>query len=69
MATRKTKTQEKKYVVLYEDAEVWVVGTKKDISTDFNKDPELYVKEAKNIKIYDLGELLSFKFITPQIVL
>jgi cytidine deaminase len=69
MATRKTKTQEKKYVVLYEDAEVWVVGTKKDIITDFNKDPELYVKEAKNIKIYELGELLPFKFITPQIVL
>ena len=65
----KKKTEEKKYIVLYEDAEVWVVGTKKDIINDFNKDPELYVKEAKNIKIYELGSTIPFKFVTPQIVI
>ena len=69
MATRKTKTEEKKYIVLYQDDETWVVGSKQDIIDDFDKDPELYVREAKDIAIYELGEPIPFKFVTPQILL
>lgn len=61
--------KEKKYIVLYQDTETWVVGSKQDIIDDFDKDPELYVREAKEIAIYELGESIPFKFVTPQIVL
>lgn len=67
MATRKTKKAEKKYIVLFQDAETWVVGTKEHIMKDFNDDPDLYIKEAKSIKIYELGEPIPFTFVTPQI--
>jgi len=59
----------KKYIVLYQDTETWVVGSKQDIIDDFNKDPELYVREAKDLAIYELGEPIPFSFVTPQIVL
>ena len=61
--------KEKKYIVLYQDTETWVVGSKQDIIDDFNKDPELYVGEAKDLAIYELGEPIPFSFVTPQIVL
>ena len=72
MTTKKTKTseaKEKKYIVIYQDAEAWVIGSKQDIIDDFDKDPELYVREAKEIEIYELGTPISFSFITAQIIL
>jgi hypothetical protein len=69
MATRKTKTEEKKYIVVYEDTEAWVIGNKQDIINDFDESPETYIDQADKIKIYELGDPIPFSFITPQIVL
>lgn len=69
MATRKTKIVEKKYIVVYEDTEAWIIGNKQDIINDFDESPETYIDQADKIKIYELGEPISFSFVTPQIVL
>lgn len=72
MAKSKTtapKAKEKKYIVVFQDAELWVIGTRSDIIKDFNEDPEIYIDGAEHIKIYELGEPIPFTFVTPQIVL
>lgn len=64
----KTKTQpEKKYIVLCNDAELWVVGTKEDVLLDFTEDKQIYIDNADNIKIYELGESIPFTFVQPQL--
>ena len=59
--------KQKQYVVMYEDTEAWVVGTKKDIINDFNENPDTYLDAKDKIKIYELGEPIKFSFVTPQI--
>ncbi len=61
------KAKEKQYVLMYENSEAWVVGTKKDIVNDFNENPDIYLDAKDKIKIYELGEPIPFSFITPQI--
>jgi hypothetical protein len=61
------KAKEKQYVLMYENTEAWVVGTKKDIINDFNESPDVYLDAKDKIKIYELGEPIPFSFITPQI--
>ncbi len=67
MPPKKVKAKEKQYVLMYENTEAWVVGTKKDIINDFNENPDIYLDAKDKIKIYELGEPIPFSFITPQI--
>lgn len=70
MAKSKTKpADEKKYIVVFNNSELWVVGTKNDIMKDFYEDPEVYIESAELIKIYEIGTPVPFKFIQPQIQL
>jgi hypothetical protein len=62
------KDKEKKYVVMYEDTEAWVVGTKQDIIDDFNENPDAYLKADGKIEIYELGEPIQFGFVSPSIL-
>jgi hypothetical protein len=64
---KKTPAKQKQYVVMYENTEAWVVGTKKDIINDFNENPDTYLDAKDKIKIYELGEPIKFSFVTPQI--
>ena len=69
MAIKKTKApviKEKQYVVLC-DGELWVVGTRQDVIDDFNVDPDAYMKEHNNVKIYELGEEVPFTFAEPKL--
>ena len=69
MAIRKTKApvaKEKQYIVLCE-GELWVVGTKQDVIDDFNVDPDAYMKERNDVKIYELGEEVPFTFAEPKL--
>ena len=65
--------EEKRYIVIYDDGEgfveQWVIGSKQDITNDFNKDPDLYLKSKEDLTIYELGPSVPFKLVTPQIVL
>ena len=69
MAIKKTKApvvKEKQYVVLC-DGDLWVVGTRQDVISDFNVDPDAYMKEHNNVKIYELGEEVPFTFAEPKL--
>ena len=67
MPPKKVKAKEKQYILMYDNTEAWVVGTKKDIIDDFNENPDVYLDAKHKIKIYELGEPIPFSFITPQI--
>jgi hypothetical protein len=62
------KTKEKKYIVLYEKTEAWIIGTKQDIIDDFNQEPDAYLGNDDNLEIYELGEPIKFGFVTPKIL-
>jgi len=64
-----SKAKQKQYVVMYENTEAWVVGTKQDIINDFNENPDTYLDAKDKIKIYELGEPIKFSFVTPQITI
>ena len=68
--TRKTKApvaiKQKEYIVLC-DGELWVRGTKQDVMDDFNEDPDLYMRENNNVKIYELGNEVPFTFNEPKL--
>jgi hypothetical protein len=69
MAIKKTKApvvKEKQYVVLC-DGELWVVGTRQDVIDDFNVDPDAYMKDSNDVKIYELGEEVPFTFAEPKL--
>jgi hypothetical protein len=59
--------KQKQYVVMYENTEAWVVGTKQDIIDDFNENPDTYLDADGKLEIYELGEPIKFSFVTPQI--
>ena len=58
--------KEKQYVVLC-DGDLWVVGTRQDVMDDFNEDPDAYMKEHNDVKIYELGEEVPFTFSEPNL--
>jgi len=59
--------KQKQYIVIYENTEAWVVGTKQDIIDDFNENPDTYLDADGKLEIYELGEPIKFSFVTPQI--
>jgi hypothetical protein len=58
--------KEKQYVVLCND-DLWVVGTKQDIINDFNVDPDAYMNENNDVKIYELGQEVPFTLVEPKL--
>jgi hypothetical protein len=58
--------KQKQYVVLCE-GDLWVVGTRQDIMNDFNGDPDAYMSENNDVKIYELGEQVPFTFVEPKL--
>ena len=58
--------KEKQYVVLCND-DLWVVGTRQDVMDDFNEDPDAYMKEHNDVKIYELGNEVPFTFNEPKL--
>jgi hypothetical protein len=58
--------KEKQYVVLCE-GDLWVVGTRQDVMDDFNEDPNAYMEEHNDVKIYELGEEVPFTFNKPNL--
>lgn len=68
MPPKKVKDKEKKYIALYENTDVWIIGTKQDIIDDFNKEPDAYLSADGMLEIYELGEPIKFGFVTPKIL-
>lgn len=65
--TKKAPTmEEKKYVVLC-DGDLWVVGTKQAVMKDFEQDPDAYMKESNDVKIYELGPEVPFTYVEPTL--
>lgn len=62
------KVKEKKYIALYDNTEVWVIGTQQDIIDDFNQEPDAYLSADGMLEIYELGEPIKFGFVTPKIL-
>ena len=58
--------KEKQYVVLCE-GDLWVVGTKQAIMEDFEQDPDAYMQEKNNVKIYELGQEVPFTYVEPTL--
>jgi len=46
---------------------LWVVGTRQDVMNDFNEDPDAYMKEHNDVKIYELGNEVPFTFNEPKL--
>jgi len=47
--------------------DLWVVGTKQDIINDFNVDPDAYMNENNDVKIYELGQEVPFTLVEPKL--